>query len=189
MADEKSFSASRTERSHRSTQPFFPAPGNGVASDYEPGHSHYAVLPSRSGNVGASNCRRSPQKPLFVGSRLLTVCRVWLLVNRTDHLPGVLRPRWRSSSVPWNCRPTVLIVPRPSFHNGFVSCCRVPLCGPTVLTGCQGRCTRGGEAHLSRVAVWPTVLFTPVIPAGLDSLSPAIPTVTLSIHDTMRAPR
>jgi hypothetical protein len=39
MADEKSFSASRTERSHRSTQPFFPAPGNGVASDYEPGHS------------------------------------------------------------------------------------------------------------------------------------------------------
>jgi hypothetical protein len=61
------------------------APGNGVASDYEPGHSHYAALPSRSGNGVASNYRRPPQKPLFVGSRLFTVCRVWLLVNRTDH--------------------------------------------------------------------------------------------------------
>jgi hypothetical protein len=39
MADEKSFSASDIGRSHRSTQPFFPAPGNVLASDYEPGHS------------------------------------------------------------------------------------------------------------------------------------------------------
>jgi hypothetical protein len=84
MADEKSFSASRTERSHRSTQPFFPAPGNGVASDYEPGHSHHATLPSGSGNVVATNRRRPPQNPLFVGSRLFTACRVELLVNRTN---------------------------------------------------------------------------------------------------------
>jgi hypothetical protein len=98
-------------RGIRTTQHFLPAPATGVITN---------------------RCRPSGAA-LFVGSRLFTVCRVWLLV-------------------------TVLIVPRPSFHNAH---------------------------RLSCPAVWPTVLTTPVIRAGVDSLSPAKPTVTLCIHNTM----